>query len=56
MERKPRHDVLLIFGAQTPNLARQPRKREMGRKGIARMNKNGERLVEFHALNGLVIG
>ena len=28
----------------------------MGRKGIARMNKNGERLAEFHALNGLVIG
>ena len=60
LERAPRHDVLIGYGRRERRIWQEKTnpgwEREMGRKGMARMNENGQRLAEFRALNDLVIG
>ncbi|XP_062609155.1 craniofacial development protein 2-like [Saccostrea cucullata] len=57
-EKTPRHDLLIIMGDLNAKVGKDNTdyERVMGNQGVGNRNDNGERLVEFCAMNNLVIG
>ena len=58
VEKTPRHDLLVIMGDLNAKVGNDNTdyERVMGKHGMGTRNDNGERLVEFCAMNNLVIG
>ncbi|XP_061166428.1 craniofacial development protein 2-like [Saccostrea echinata] len=58
IEKTPRHDLFVIMGDLNAKVGKKNTdyERVMGKHGVGTRNDNGERLVEFCAMNNLVIG
>lgn len=58
VEKAPRHDLLVIMGDLNAKVGNDNTdyERVMGKHGLGTRNDNGERLVDFCAMNNLVIG
>ena len=58
VEKAPRHDLLVVMGDLNAKVGddNTDYERVMGKHGVGTRNDNGERLVEFCAMNDLVIG
>ena len=58
IEKTPRHDLTILMGDLNAKVGNNNTdyERIMGKHGMGTRNENGERLVEFCAMNNLVIG
>ena len=58
IEKTPKHDILLLMGDVNSKVgtANEQWKGTIATEGIVVMNENGERVLEFCAINDLVIG